>query len=496
MIARTCLGALAALAISMAAQAQDAAQPATPPVAAMPAQAAATSANPWDRIHTVAVVSGIGTKLLLVNDHQFANDTKPVDIASWNIDAQVTAALKSYLGSRFTFTDVKYDPAAVAQLPSGEWDTADHGVRAFDGTLAADGVDAFIIVRPSSDKSTPGPAGLALENRYAADPRPVEWADYEIDIVDAKTFAVLAHAQSRIQPRAGTPASFAAVMGAKDLAPSSDLTLSDAQRAALQDDFARLVSQSLTETVRALNLNVPLPAMGARDLVAMAPGQDPFASIKTIAIASAIGDALEMKQWSTITLTDKQVPIADWHIDDQVEALAKDAMGKRFTIAAGNIDRAALASTPVIDARGHVEATLPGLQPDNAIDAYVLFLKMPLSGEPAGVGMTNSDTLFGGDAQTDLFANYAIAVIDAHTLKPIVIDQAATSPRSAAATPTEKVDHALWPAEIGNPTPAEAAKIHQALSDLLADSVPETLLRMGLTGMTIAGAAPSQTPAQ
>lgn len=477
MIAKFLLGALAALALGSAAQAQN---------------APAAAASPWDNIHTVAIVSGIGTALQLREDHSFSADTKQLDITDWSIDAQVAAALHQYLTGRFTFTDVKYDPTAVAQIPSGAWDSSDHGTRAFAGTLSTDGVDAFIIVRPSTEKD--GPAGLALENRNAIDPRPVEWANYEIDIVDAKTFTLLAHAQSRLQSRIGSPVGVAALMGEKSLNPAGDLSLTDAQRAALQMDFTRLVSQSLIDTVRALNLNVSLPDVGARSVVPIPAGQDPFASIKKIAIASAIGDQLSMRQWATITLTDKDVPIADWNLDSEIEALAKTAMGTRFTIVNANIDRAALESAPLVDAQGHVATSFPGLQPSNDVDAYVLFVKMPLADEAGGVGMQHSETLFVEGPQTDLFANYAVAVIDAHTLRPIVIDKATTSPKMSAPTPTLKVDNAMWPAQVGTLTPEEAAKIHQALSNLLGDSVPETLLRMELTGMTISG-APSQAAA-
>jgi hypothetical protein len=478
MIGKFVLGALAALGFSTAVLAQDA--------------TLAAPASPWDRIHTVAIVSGIGTALQLRSDNSLSSDIKQVDIRDWNIDPQVTAALKQYLAGRFKFADVKYDPAAVAQIPSGDWDNFDHATRAFDNTLAADGIDAFIVVRPNADKSVSGQAGLVLEDRHSADPRPVEWAGYSIDIVDAKTFQLIAHAQSALQLRASAPPTVAARMGAADLNPGETLAITDAQRAVLQADYTRLVSQSLIEAVRALNLNVPLPDVGSRNLVAFVPGQDPFASIKTVAIASAIGDELSLKQWSVITLTEKQIAIGDWHLDDQIESMAKDAMGKRFTIVAGNIDRAALETGTPIDSRGHIPDIFPGLTPANDIDAYVVFIKMPLADEAGGIGMYTNNALVGAN-ETDLFANYAVAVIDAHTLKPIKVVRATTGPKASASTPTRTVDGAMWPASLTALTPEEAAKIHQAASDILADSVPETLLRMGLTGMTIGG-APSQPP--
>lgn len=468
-------GALAALCLSTGAQAQDAAP-----------------ANPWDRIHTVAIVSGIGTSLTLRSDNSLSSDTRQVAIADWNIDAQVTAALKQYLAGRFKFADVKYDPAGIARIPSGDWDNFDHATRAFDSTLTADGVDAFIVVRPNADNNVSGQPGLVLEDRHDADPRPVEWAGYEIDIVDAKTFQLIAHAQSALRLRDSAPPSVAARMGAASLNPGESLAMSDAQRAALQADFARLVSQSLVEAVRALDLNVPLPDIGARNLVAFAPGQDPFASIKTVAIASAIGDELSLKQWYMVTLTEKQIAIGDWHLDDQIERMAKDAMGKRFTIVQGDIDRGALASADLIDSRGRIPDSFPGLKPASDIDAYVLFIKMPLADEAGGVGMYTNNALI-GSSETDLFANYAVAVIDAHTLKPITVVKATTGPKAAATTPMRAVDAAMWPASLTALTPEESTKLHQAVSSILADSVPETLLRMGLTGMTIGG-APSQAP--
>ena len=57
----------------------------------------------------------------------------------------------------------------------------------------------------------------------------------------------------------------------------------------------------------------------------------------------------------------------------------------------------------------------------------------------------------------------------------------------------KSVERALWPESAAALSPEQGEMIRQVLSELLTDSIDETLLRMRLSGMTIAGFWPVQS---
>lgn len=460
-----------------------------------------TMTGNYDRIHNVAIVSGIGTTLTLRNNHILLPATWQADITDWKIDDEVIATLRQYLSSRYTVEDVSYDRAALGRISNGVWDNSAPALRKFLGTLPAGNLDAFIVVRPDLELNMPGIAGLALEHGNGiGDPPPVIWANYEIDVIDARTLATIARVYSRVQPRAGTGPSMAAFTGGQELAVSDNQVPSGKQRAELQGGFSRLVSMSIPETLRAMNLGIALPSVGARSVVPMAPAAEPFASIKSVAVISVVGDQLEFERQSgavmSLSHSENHLPIADWQLDQEIEGWARAAMAKRFTIKDVPVDRAALAQSRLVGPDHVLKPDFPGLSSSPDVDAFVIFVKHPIElslMDCTGVGIWNRSALFG--AYTAVYANYAVALVDAHTLKLLAAHVGTMSPKSATPVPYRSVDNAMWPAAPPALSPSTAQQIHEIANTLLADSVPETLFRMGLTGMTVADVPPANTSA-
>ena len=143
-------------------------------------------------IHSVAIISAIGQTMTLGRAGWLAKH-KVITIADWKIDELVDATLRRYLAGRFTFVNVPHDSAALQAIPNGTTDVSVKAMHDYLAALPAQDADAFIVVRPDGEGAAPTP-GLSLDNDGSSTSRPSLNANYEIDIVDAKTWKVIAHA--------------------------------------------------------------------------------------------------------------------------------------------------------------------------------------------------------------------------------------------------------------------------------------------------------------
>jgi hypothetical protein len=458
----------------------------------------------YARIRTVAVVSAIGQTLTVQRTTVLLPQSGSLDIAGWKLDEQMESALQHYLADRFEFRDIHADRAALAHIPNGIWNYSKPAVRSFLAALPNDGVDAFIIVRPDHEYETPGLPGLAMDIQDAgifSKPPPRGWANYEIDVIDAHSFATLASAYSRIQLRDGTKPDFAGFVCGEGLRPGDGLSFSEKQLSLLHAAFSKLLDVSLLETLRAMDLGAALPAVGARSIAPLPSDRDPFAAIKTVAVASAIGDELHFDHLGATILSQSHetMPIADWHADGDIEAEMREMLAQRFAVKDAAVDHTALLKARLLDPDGRLKPEFPALQSGSDIDAYVIVFKHPIrlwnSADTYGVGVWNHAPLMLAKTNA-VYAAYAIAVLDARTLKPILAAAGTVDPSYPTSTPVREIDAALWPEHISALTPAQKDGIRAGLSRLLRDSVAETLLRMGLTGKMVSSGsgAISATP--
>jgi len=442
----------------------------------------------YSNIHTVAVVSAIGDKLEVSTAGFWTSKSKQLDIADWNIDQQVENELKQRLGSRFTFKHVDYPRAQIAALDN---DLSTIGHRDLDKLLATipnDGIDAFIVVRPDLEGDMWGTPGLAWGRSSKDDPLPTSAANYEIDIVDSHTFKQIGHAASRLQLRASSPVSFPGVRGGLTVQLDESMTPTPTERLKMRLVFSDLVSKTLVATLRSLNLGVPLPNPGERELEPVPDAERLFPNLKSVGIVSAVGGNLALYHVGTLLSHDDSAqPVAEWNLDTEIEDMVRGALDKRIAVKPVQADRAVLAALDLPITQDSIGKEMPGLPANSDVDAFLVILKHtgPISTLPevSGVGIWNRTALMGD--YTVVFANYTLALVNARTLKPMRLRIGAVGPMWKTAGPFEQVDDKTFPEKKAPLTPEQATTAHNAIKEIMAESVSETLLRMGLTGMMV-----------
>lgn len=458
----------------------------------------------YDNIRTVAVLSGLGQRLTIERRHPLLTKVDRIDIGSWGFDDAIVAFVKRYVGERFQVKEIAYDRREIAQIPDGLWDHRNPNLRSkfqpekarrILGALPKEGVDAFIIIRPASELSD-GERGLFLVSGDEGDVRenfqPQVWTNFKIDIVNPRTLTRIANSYSRVQPHKGGDITWTGVYTGRDLLIERNMSLDEDQVARLRDEFSRLLASSLVETLRSLELGLQLPEVGERTVKRRSTEEGPFPNIKSVGLVSAIGDELELRHEGLAEVTPNDVAIDEWQVDARVQQIARELLEKRFEVKDVPFDRSTLANTQLLDDDGKWVSKVPALAPSQDVDAYVVILKHPLrtgaGNRPAGLGVWNQTILF--KPQTAVFANYAIALIDARSLNLMVGLTGAMDTSFPIRRPFQIVDNDVWP-EKATPAAAELpGKIRETVTSLLENSVRETLLRMQLTDSVIADGLP------
>jgi hypothetical protein len=422
----------------------------------------AADVGDYGAIRTVTLISVLGPEI-----HVGTRDgsQRTVDISAWKADELVVTTLRRYLASRFHFVDAAVDGAGLRAVPEflRESRTLDL-LKTQPGTNA----DAYVIVRPADG---PGPAGMGLHVATGVS----LCANFEIDVIDARRWTYLGKAYSRMQTHAGTPASHACY--AQDVSTMPDLLRGPGTDAMdrLHTQALALLPRSLVETLRALKLGLALPPPGDHSI---APPENEVSTdgIASVAVVSAFADS-----FSFSTPRDAlhhaelvQTPVDEWKLDQDVEQIARAALTRKFAVRHAELDRAVLAR---IVLREGVRPKIEGLVPSAEVDAYVLILKAFRAGTgSSGPGLWNQDWM---GRSTYAYANYAIVLVDARTLKVLKAALPLMAPRSNVAFPLVRVDGSLWPD--GAKDRSAAGRAEAVIRTLMAESVAETLYQMGLT---------------
>lgn len=221
-------------------------------------------------------------------------------------------------------------------------------------------------------------------------------------------------------------------------------------------------------------------------------GETKLRAVKTVGIISAVGDQMS---FARIGLTGPTNPvqsfsIGSWGLDDMIVQQATTALQGRFQVQPVNYNRAAFAAVkvspiaPVNLIRGDpykklVQTTVV----PQGLDAYILITKARSnfgSGgrKVDGIGLISYGTLLASYNQIHVL--YEIRVFDGKTFD--VIEEMAAPPLENADTirltgPSRIVDES-FSASTGDP--ARNEKLHGAITDLIARSLPSTLSDMHL----------------
>jgi len=445
----------------------------------------------YSNIHTVAVVSAIGQSIAVGYGGFWGASSKNVDISDWKIDDGVAATLQQLLGSRFAFKSVNFDRASIQKLPNGPLNNTSGTVKKILAAIPNDGIDAFMVVRPDLEGSAPGVQGLALENgnNLGTTMRPVVWANYEIDLIDAHSFSTIAKSYARIALHNGEKPSFAGLFTGPELLLDRNAPLADAQKEDLHLYVNKIVSASLVETIRSMGFGVSLPDTGARTLVPIPEDKKPYRSAKSVAVFSVIGDQLDLEHSGMFFAHDVYaLPVPDWNLDAEVVKTITENLDPRLTVKSASADLTALRGARVLNADGKEDPAFPGLAASQDVDLYIVVVKVKQAcaigqHDCNGLGMVNWTPAM--PEITDVFARYAIAVIDAHTLKWLMWRTATMPPSFSSNQPFDTVANSTWPKKPPEMTPEQISTVHTSLDKILNQSIPETMMFLGLTGKMV-----------
>lgn len=433
----------------------------------------------YSKVRKVAIISAIGLVELQKAVPIFPDRTgKLAEATNWKLDDTVAATLKKYLGGKFEFVDVAYDPAKIFNIRPTIWHAGE--LTSYLKTLPNQDIDAFIVVRPNYQ------GAVRLESRRMG--QVVLWVDYRFEIIDAHTYKDIAVSSSRYQVREGAMPGFPGLVLDSSFELNDKMMLAPDKIEMLRTKTQQLLDVTMVETIRSLKFGVTLPPVGDHSLLPPPP-TNRSAGVKTIAITSAIGDRLRMyKPGGMLTKAIRtEVGFADQDIDAAVETMVHDSLAKYYTIKTIPVDRKVLTGKWWTK---RDEKFLINVPPSNEVDAYLLILK------DATKNIDGPGILHDGNWTSDwtyLGCNYVILLVDAKTSTPIIAARGVMSSKYAHAWPSVKLDNSLWPTTKSPDalTPGTAPMIKDALLKLLQDSLPETLYRLGVN----TGAQPPQEPA-
>ena len=262
-----------------------------------------------------------------------------------------------------------------------------------------------------------------------------------------------------------------------DINVGPNQTPTDAQRATMKKAFEHLVSLSMVETLRSLNLGIALPAAGARVMVAIPKDKQLFAKLTKVAVISAVGGELDLNHRAPFFVHSiVETPVPDWNLDGTIENQVRAALDKRLIVKQVPADRAKIAKLNIPINQTGISTAIDGLSQTSDVDAYILILKRntPFGlDDVTGLGLAHQTSI--GEEHTTAFAIYEIAVVDPHTLKPVLLLAGRTSPAQPVQVPVHAVDNTVWP-QTPPFSPDQAKTVQKTLTDLTADSIPETLM--------------------
>lgn len=221
---------------------------------------------------------------------------------------------------------------------------------------------------------------------------------------------------------------------------------------------------------------------------------DDLANVKSVAIVSALGDCLNLRDVKPMgslfnAVHPECVPIESWGIDDMIAKQIADTVSNRFTVKPVAYDRAAfyhLPWSPMAGAQVPVEKPLRALG-STGVDAYIVVTRMALPNALGddnntyvdGLGIGHGSSMF--SQTTKMYAIYTIRFIDARTFDTLKTE-GAHLPKTGLLprVPIVDVDDDLWSVSAKDMTDDQKAKARARLTTLIQESIGSTLHYMDL----------------
>lgn len=211
--------------------------------------------------------------------------------------------------------------------------------------------------------------------------------------------------------------------------------------------------------------------------------------IHTVAIVSAIGDVLEMREPGGSTGTPDgstcHIDISGWGLDDIVTRQIAALVPPRFTVKEAAYDRKAFIQMGPLSATDDVgqklKALILAMPANNGVDAYVVVHARYMGSNAQGptikgLGVLQSSAMMGSGKDTSAYAMYAVDVIDAKTGRRIeyALGQFGGSWLTRS-EPMADVDAGLWASTPDAMTPEHKQAIRDVIVPLVSRSLPSAL---------------------
>jgi len=215
-------------------------------------------------------------------------------------------------------------------------------------------------------------------------------------------------------------------------------------------------------------------------------------TVKTVGIISAVGDEITFARGGLTGLdnSSQRFPIESWGLDDLIVQKVTAALNGRFQVQPVNYTRAAFAAikdspvAPVNLVRSDpIKKLVQTEVSPQGLDAYIVITKAKSTfggggRKLEGIGYLNYGTVLASYNQ--IHALYEVRVFDGKTFD--VIEKMAAPPLDDVgavriAGPSRMIDESL---SLGTGDPAQNEKLHAAIADLVARSLPSTLSDMHL----------------
>jgi hypothetical protein len=217
-------------------------------------------------------------------------------------------------------------------------------------------------------------------------------------------------------------------------------------------------------------------------------------AVKTVGIISAVGDEMSFVQAGLTgpNTPTQSVSIRSWGLDDLIVRQATTALSGRFQVQPVSYQRSTFAAikdspvAPVNLVRGDPFKQLVQTEVSpQGLDAYIVITKAKSnfsgSRKVEGIGFITYGTMLASYNQ--IYALYEIRVFDGKTFDTIEKRAAPPLENSGAMKllgPSQLVDESFAP----NPgNPAQNEKLHTAIAELVARSLPSTLNDMHLAAV-------------
>jgi len=224
----------------------------------------------------VGIVSAIGDELHLrkIGLTVFENGAQEMTIDSWHLDELMIAKVRADLSGRFDVRPVTYQRAPFAALVAEKQIfSQDRRSALVHAGVSPQGLDAYLVItktRGPYGQTKQSLLGLGLVEGGTAlfGTQVYAYANYELGMVDGRTWAVSEEAKAFLPPRSLSEIGGVSRKVDKSLWPASpDAAANQRLKAA----FADLIDKSLPCALQRMRL---IPPVQACDMTVTMPGRD------------------------------------------------------------------------------------------------------------------------------------------------------------------------------------------------------------------------------